>query len=78
MTATSRQIEFLLPESIRDFIFDLHESTRLSMRIEDVHRLYEISYKELTEKYFKESPWPSVSSVSSDCRGDEVFLVFYR
>jgi hypothetical protein len=75
---TSKQIEFLLPEPIRYFVFDLHQATRMSMRLEDVHHLYETVYRELTEKYFKESPWPSVASISPECRGDEEFLVYYR
>ncbi len=36
--AMSRTIEFLLPEAIKNFVFDLHEACRLSLRIEDVHR----------------------------------------
>lgn len=75
---TSKQIEFLLPEPIRYFVFDLHQATRKSMRLEEVHHLYETVYRELTEKYFKESPWPSVASISSECSGDDEFLVYYR
>jgi translation initiation factor 3 subunit L len=74
----SKSIEFHLPDAVRDFVFDLHEATRLSQRVEDVQRLYESTYKELTDKYFSHSSWPTAAAVASECRDDEVFLIFYR
>lgn len=71
-------IQFLLPEPIKNFVFDLHEASRLSKRVDDVHVLYETTYKELTEKYFKEIAWPVPSAIADECRGDEIFLVYYR
>lgn len=69
---------FTLPSAIRDFIFDLHEATRRSCRVEDIQRLYDIKYKEVTQKYFEKSPWPETKSISSEVNGDELFLALYR
>jgi hypothetical protein len=74
----SKPLEFTLPVPIKDFIFDLHESTRQSMRLEDVQLCYEITFKELTDKSFASSHWPEVKVVSPECRGDESFLIFYK
>lgn len=74
----SKALEFTLPIPLKDFIFDLHESTRQSMRLDDVQLCYEIRFKELTDKNFASSPWPDVKVVSPECRGDESFLIFYK
>ena len=47
----SNQLEIKLPESIANWIFDLHDATRRSLRSE-VQPLYEEQYKELTDKFF--------------------------
>ena len=75
---TDSSLDFTLPIHIRDFIFDLHESTRGSMRSEDVTILYETKFKELTEKFFAQSPWPSTHVVAPECNHDESFLLFYK
>ena len=68
----------MLPEPIKDFIFDLHQATRKTRKLEDVQKLYDIKFKELSEKYFAQTPWPSPKHVESDCYYDEDFLLFYR
>jgi len=71
-------IEFSLPGPIRDFVFDLHESMRRSQRVFDVQRLYDVRVKELTEKYFSQSPWPESNLISGEVKNDEGFLLFYK
>lgn len=63
---------------IRDFVFDLHELTRISFRSDDLIQLYDLKFKELTEKYFPQSQWPHSRSVSPECNSDDKFLLFYR
>ena len=74
----SESLDFSLPGHIRDFIFDLHQSTRVATNSEDVVQYYEVRYKELTDKYFAQSAWPDTKAVSGDCGGDEDFLLFYK
>lgn len=71
-------IEIKLPESISNWIFDLHDATRRSLRSEDVKALYEVEYKELTDKYFSQSAWPVSKVVAPECSQDEQFLIFYN
>lgn len=63
---------------IRDFVFDLHELTRASFRLDDLVQLYDLKFKELTEKHFPQSQWPHSRSVSPECNSDDKFLLFYR
>ena len=71
-------MEFTLPSNIRDFVFDLHQSTRVSLLLDEVTSSYESKYKELTEKYFATTAWPDSESVASECNNDQEFLLFYK
>ena len=71
-------MEFKLPESISNWIFDLHDATRRSMRSEEVQPLYEVQYKELTDKFFAQTPWPHEKVIAPECNYDDTFLVFYN
>ena len=64
--AEFKSIDFLLPE-VKDFIFDLHHATRNSFRLDEVQLLYDVQFKDLSEKYFAQSSWPSPSHVASEC-----------
>lgn len=71
-------LDFTLPNQIRDFVFDLHELTRITFRSDDLQQVYELKFKELTEKFFPQSQWPDARAVSPECNSDEKFLIFYR
>ena len=75
-------IDFVLPKEIQGFIFELHQATRRigggEKQVEDVARLYDVRFKELSEKYFSQSPWPTSNEVAAECSYDEDFLLFYR
>ena len=66
-----------LPEAIADFIFDLSQSTRRSMRLDDVHLFYTM-FRELSDKHYAKSEWPNNENVAKECNDDAIFLVFYR
>lgn len=72
------EVAFQLPGVIKDFIFDLHESTRRSLRLDEVNVLYEFKFKEITEKYFSTSSWPDSAAIAPECNSDEFFLLFYK
>ena len=48
------------------------------MRSEDVQPLYDVQYKELTDRFFAQSPWPNEKVISHRCNHDETFLTFYN
>lgn len=78
MAAADKHIEFTLPEVLKDFVFDLHDATRRSRRIEDAAPLYDTRFRELSEKYFAQSSWPMPDEIASECNNDATFLLFYR
>ena len=73
-----KSIDFVLPEAIKDFIFDLHQATRKSLRVDDINVLYHTKYRDLSEKYFAQSAWPTSLQVAPECYFDDDFLLLYK
>ena len=71
-------VDFNLPAAIKDFMFDLHDAMRRSTRADEVQRLYDSKFKEITDKFFAQSPWPESKAIAAEVNNDEGFLVFYR
>jgi translation initiation factor 3 subunit L len=67
-----------VPQPVSNWIFDIHDATRRSLLSEDVSHLYDVERKNVNDKYFAHSPWPSSSMVASDCSNDATFLLFYE
>ncbi len=67
-----------LPAALRDFVFDIHDATRRACRVDEVQRLYEHRYKEVTDQYFPNSHWPDAKHIAQEVQHDEVFLALYR
>ncbi|KAJ1425462.1 RNA polymerase I-associated factor PAF67-domain-containing protein [Ochromonadaceae sp. CCMP2298] len=72
------KVDFTLPAPITDFLFDLHDAMRRGRRVEEVQILYDSKFKEITDKYFSQSPWPDSAVIAPEVNSDEGFLVFYR
>jgi hypothetical protein len=72
------EVDFSLPAAIKDFLFDLHDAVRRSTRMDEVARLYDVKFKEITEKYFAQSPWPDSKIIAAEVGNDDGFLHFYR
>jgi len=72
------EFEYKLPEAIANWVFDLHDATRNSMRSDEVQPLYDVQYKEITDRFFGQTAWPLENVVAGECANDEVFLIFYK
>lgn len=72
------EFEYKLPEAISNWIFDLHNATRTSLRSEEVQPLYEVQYKDLTDHFFGQTAWPIEGVVAQECANDSIFLLFYK
>lgn len=48
----TKQNEINVPDTIKDFVFDLHDATRRSYRLGDVHPLYEFRFKVISFNFF--------------------------
>mmetsp|Transcript_20258 Transcript_20258/g.43415 ORF Transcript_20258/g.43415 Transcript_20258/m.43415 type:complete len:531 (+) Transcript_20258:54-1646(+) len=67
----------LFPDSVKDFVFDLHDAARRSFIPSEQQPLYVSSFREITAKYFPNTAWPSPAAISSECGGDPLFLALY-
>jgi hypothetical protein len=47
------EIVFELPQAIRDWVFDVQDATRRSLRSEEVAPLYDFQFKDLTDRFFE-------------------------
>ncbi|CAM9671283.1 unnamed protein product [Ascophyllum nodosum] len=74
----TQSLDFLLPESVKDFVFDLHDSMRRAKRVDEVQTLYNTTFKAVTDAYFKGTTWPEAEVIANQCDNDELFLCFYR
>lgn len=72
------ETRYNLPFPIRDFVFDMHDAVMRSKFADDVQSLYELKFKEITEKFFHNSRWPAAQFVKDEVGGDDFFLLFYR
>lgn len=71
--------DHMINDSIKDFVFDLHDACRRSLMQADVDRLYGSTFAELTGKYFNDAmPWPSAEAIANECSNDDLFLLFYK
>jgi translation initiation factor 3 subunit L len=46
--------------------------------ITEIQGLYETKFGELSEKFFKEEPWPSAETIGPLVKGDMEFINLYR
>jgi translation initiation factor 3 subunit L len=77
-TTISQLVDARMNQAVRDFVFDLHESTRRSLNVAEITVLYDQKLRELTDKYFSSSPWPDTAQIAPECNHDEDFLLIYR
>lgn len=43
-----------------------------------MHGCYESLFNKLTEKYYKNTPWPDAETISPLVNDDSYFMIFYR
>jgi len=68
----------LFPDSVKDFVFDLHDASRRSLIPSEQQALYSGTFKEVTAKYFSNTAWPTPDQIASECDNDQVFLALYN
>lgn len=67
-----------VPKVLTDFVFDLYDSVSTAQLTEEQVQLYSVEFRELSNKYFGNQPWPSPQSIAAECNGDPLFLAVYR
>lgn len=66
-----------VPDSVKTFVVHLYRHIR-ERNVYEIHQMYEGSFQRLSERMFRESPWPSVEAVAPYVDNDHVFCLLYR
>ncbi|KAF6164412.1 hypothetical protein GIB67_025238 [Kingdonia uniflora] len=66
-----------VPDSVKTFVGHLYRHIR-EKNVYEIHQMYEGSFQKLSDRMFKESPWPSVEAVARYVDHDHVFCLLYR
>ena len=66
-----------VPDSVRTFVVHLYRHIR-EKNVYEIHQMYESSFQTLSDRLFKETPWPSVDAVAHHVDNDHVFCLLYR
>jgi len=66
-----------VPDSVKSFVVHLYRHIR-EKNVYEIHQMYESSFQTLSERLFKDTPWPSVDAVAHYVDNDHVFCLLYR
>ncbi|KAM7276197.1 hypothetical protein ACFE04_018063 [Oxalis oulophora] len=66
-----------VPDSVKSFVVHLYRHIR-EKNVYEIHQMYETSFQTLSERLFKDTPWPSVDAVAHHVDNDHVFCLLYR
>lgn len=66
-----------VPDIVKQFVHYLYRHIR-ERNIPEIQSMYEISFPKLSERYFKNGPWPHVDLVSDLVDQDHVFCLLYK
>jgi len=66
-----------VPEVVKQFVSYLYKHIR-EKKIYDIQSMYEASFNKITEKHYKNSPWPAVEAVAQFANNDHLFGLLYN
>lgn len=66
-----------VPDAVKTFVVHLYRQIR-DKNVYEIHQMYEGSFQLLTERMFRDTPWPSVEAVASYVDNDHVFCMLYK
>lgn len=66
-----------VPDSVKSFVVHLYRHIR-EKNVYETHQMYETSFQSLSDRLFKDTPWPSVDAVAHFVDNDHVFCLLYR
>lgn len=66
-----------VPDPVKSFVVHLYRHIR-EKNVYEIHQMYETSFHTLSDRLFKDTPWPSVEAVAQYVDNDHVFCLLYR
>lgn len=71
------QQSYIVPEIIKNFLSFFQKSIN-EQNLFEIQKAYETGFNELTERFFKDKPWPCADTISPIVQEDQRFLILYR
>ncbi|PIK35760.1 putative eukaryotic translation initiation factor 3 subunit L isoform X1, partial [Apostichopus japonicus] len=68
---------YIVPEEIKNFLVFFQRSVNEG-NVSDVTTCYEHDFNKLSERFFKNSPWPDAENIIQMFGSDHVFLILYK
>lgn len=66
-----------VPDPVRTFVAHLYRHIR-DKNVYEIHQMYEGGFHRLSDRMFRESPWPPVEAIAPFVDNDHVFCLLYR
>ncbi|URE42437.1 hypothetical protein MUK42_14079 [Musa troglodytarum] len=66
-----------VPDSVKTFVVHLYRHIR-EKNVYEIHQMYDGSFQRLSDRMFRECPWPSVEAIAPYVDNDHVFCLLYR
>ncbi|XP_047943234.1 eukaryotic translation initiation factor 3 subunit L-like [Salvia hispanica] len=66
-----------VPDSVKSFVVHMYRQIR-EKNVYEIHQMYETSFQSISDRFFKDAPWPSVDAVATYVDNDHVFCLLYR
>ncbi|CAI9726234.1 eukaryotic translation initiation factor 3 subunit L-like [Octopus vulgaris] len=70
------QPDYIIPANLKDFLIYFHKVIT-DQDLYEIQNAYENGFNKLTDRYFRNTPWPETAAVSNIVN-DELFLTLYR
>eukprot|EP00879_Flechtneria_rotunda_P028433 GHRR01030542.1.p1 GENE.GHRR01030542.1~~GHRR01030542.1.p1 ORF type:complete len:257 (+),score=59.36 GHRR01030542.1:165-935(+) len=66
-----------VPDIVKQFVVYLYRHIR-ERNIPEIESMYEVSFPKLSERHFKQGPWPQVTAIQDLVDNDHVFCLLYK
>lgn len=66
-----------VPDPVKSFVVHMYRHIR-EKNVYEIHQMYETSFHTLSDRMFKDTPWPSVEAVAQYVDNDHVFCLLYK
>jgi len=71
------ELQFMVPDIVKQFVSYFYRHIR-ERNTEAIWSMYDVSFNKLSERYFKNTPWPPVEAIAHIVDHDHVFCLLYK
>ncbi|XP_064619382.1 eukaryotic translation initiation factor 3 subunit L-like [Lineus longissimus] len=72
-----QQSTFIVPEVIKRFLVEFQRYINEG-NLYEIQRAYENDFNKLTDRFFKNTPWPDAEAIAPVVKDDQLFLTLYK